>query len=93
MTDPIPERRRGDAMLLKHVDERFDKLEKLLKSGFPNGDPVEHCKVHERYIKEAEERAEVRLAVKKSVFSSGIWLGLLTALIAIGSYFGLEIKR
>ena len=84
---------KANAELRQHVDQRFDALEELLKSGFPNGDPVEHRKVHEQHIKDATERAEVRLAVKKSVLSSGIWLFLLTAIVAIGSYFGIEVKK
>jgi hemerythrin len=75
--EPRPERRKTDH-LYKHIDDRFDALEKLIKSGFPDGDPEEHRKVHEARIKEAKDRAEVRLAVKKSLYSSGIWLAILT---------------
>ena len=75
--EPRPERRKTDS-LYKRIDDRFDALEKLIKSGFPDGDPEEHRKVHEGHIKEAKEREEVRLAVKKSLYSSGMWLAILT---------------
>ena len=77
----------------KRMDERFDALEKLIKSGFPDGNPEEHRKVHERYIKDAKEREEVRLAVKKSLYSSGIWLAILTLLAALASFFGIEVRK
>ena len=83
------ELRAGD----KRMDERFDALEKLIKSGFPDGNPEEHRKVHERHIKDAKEREEVRLAVKKSLYSSGIWLAILTLLAALASYFGIEVRK
>ena len=86
------ERRKTDT-LQKHMDDRFDALEKLIKSGFPEGDPEEHRKVHEGYIKEAKEREEVRMAVKKSLYSSGTWLAILTILAAVASYFGIEVRK
>ena len=94
-TDPptnARERSKTDT-LQKHMDERFDALEKLIKSGFPEGDPEEHRKVHEGYIKEAKEKEEVKLAVKKSLYSSGIWLAILTILAALASYFGIEVRK
>ena len=94
-TDPptnARERRKTDT-LQKHMDDRFDALEKLIKSGFPEGDPEEHRKVHEGYIKEAKEREEVRMAVKKSLYSSGTWLAILTILAAVASYFGIEVRK
>ena len=88
----IPDRHRSDGFQ-QHVDERFDALEKLIKSGFPEGNPEEHRKVHEGYIKEAKEREEVRMAVKKSLYSSGTWLAILTILAAVASYFGIEVRK
>ena len=61
-TDPptnARERRKTDT-LQKHMDDRFDVLEKLIKSGFPEGDPEEHRKVHEGYIKGPLEREHCR---------------------------------
>ena len=88
-----PRERRKTDTLQKHMDDRFDALEKLIKSGFPDGDPEEHRKVHEGYIKEAKEREEVRMAVKKSLYSSGTWLAILTILAAVASYFGIEVRK
>ena len=88
----ILDRRRSDKFQ-QHMDERFDALEKLIKSGFPDGNPEEHRKVHERRIKEAREREEVKLAVKKSLYSSGIWLAILTLVAALASYLGIEVRK
>lgn len=96
-TPPTPgerlERRKSDELFRQHMDDRFDALEKLIKSGFPGGDPEEHRKVHEGHIKEAKEREEVRLAVKKSLYSSGAWLMIITIAAAVASYFGIEVRK
>ena len=55
----MPDRRSSDRFQ-QHMDERFDALEKLIKSGFPDGNPEEHRKVHERYIKGAKGREKRR---------------------------------
>ena len=86
------DRRRSDGFQ-KHMDERFDALEKLIKSGFPDGNPEEHRKVHQRRINETKQKEEVKLAVKKSLYSSGIWLALLTLVAALASYFGIEVRK
>ena len=44
----------------------------------PDGNPEEHRKFYERYIKGAKEREEARFAVKKFLYSSGIWSAILT---------------
>ena len=94
MTEPTPQtERRNNTELRKHFDARFDQLEALIKSGFPDGDPASHRRAHEQRIKEAAEKAEVRLAIKKSVLSSGVWLALLTIAVAVGSYFGIDLKK
>ena len=85
--------RRSSDKFQQHMDERFDALEKLIKSGFPDGNPEEHRKAHEQRIKEAKEKEEVRLAVKKSLYSSGIWLALLTLVAALASYLGIEVRK
>lgn len=97
MSSPEPQvgsrdRRKGDTPQ-QHIDERFDKLERLMRSGFPDGNPDEHRLVHERYIKEAKEREEVRLAVKKSLYGSAVWLAILTIIGALASYFGIEVRK
>ena len=44
----------------------------------PDGNPEEHRKFYERYIKGAKEREEARFAVKKFLYSSGIGFAILT---------------
>ncbi len=55
-----------------HFDRRIDDMLTTFKSGFPNGDPVEHRKVHESYIEEAKERAELWHELRKRVLSGGV---------------------
>lgn len=72
---------RGRRDQREHFDKRIDEMLDTFKSGFPNGDPVEHRKVHESYIEEAKERAELWHELRKKVLSGGV----LAALGVIGS--------
>ena len=76
-----------------HFDARMDELTALLKSGFPNGDPVEHRKVHENYIKDASDRAELMKSIRdKSI--TGIFLSLGSfVLLAIWELFKSEVRK
>ncbi len=67
-------------------------LSDLIKSGFPNGDPVEHRKVHDKYIQEAKDRHEFRQKVKAGFAQSFIWLVFLFVVAAIANYLGVSIK-
>ena len=55
----------------EHFDKKIDDLIKMVQSGFPDGDPVEHRKVHESYIKEAKERAEMYRSMRDRLLSGG----------------------
>ena len=70
------------------VGNKFEELEELIKSGFPNGDPVSHCKVHEGLITKAEERR----AFWKSVFEKIATGAIYTAVIAVATAVWTWIK-
>ena len=55
----IPDRRRSDKFQ-QHMDERFDALEKLIKSGFPDGNPEEHRKFTNGIPKEKRRDLQLR---------------------------------
>lgn len=56
----------------EHFDKLIDEMLSLFKSGFPEGDPVEHRKVHESYIREAKERAELWRGMRMKLLSGGV---------------------
>ena len=66
--------------IIKHFDSRFDTLEKMIRDGFPHGDPRGHREVHEGQI----ERANTRKALWKSVWEKLVGGTVITALIFIG---------
>ena len=79
--------------LREHIDDRFDRLTELVESGFPGGDPVEHRKVHEGYIKDAKARTELREAVIKQVLTGAVW-GTLVLLAGLAwTAFKNEVKK
>ena len=71
-----PERRRNKATIndpiKDHFDKRFDDLEALIRSGFPDGDIDGHRRAHEQVIKAAESRAKLWNAAAEAVIKSGV---------------------
>ena len=65
---------------------RFDKLEALLKSGFPGGDPEEHRRYHDEVIDFMRERRELWRAIRDKTLTALLWSGLLTLGSAIYHY-------
>ena len=63
------------------VDRKLCDLEKLIRSGFPDGDPPGHCRVHEQYIVDAKDRKETRRSLFHNVLNA-IGLG---AVILMGN--------
>ena len=55
-----------------HFDAKLDELIKLIRSGFPNDDPVEHRKVHESYIRESKERSDMYKSLRDRLLSGGV---------------------
>lgn len=67
----------------EHFDAKLEELSNLFKSGFPGGDPVEHRKVHESYIREAQERSAMWKSFREKLISGGTlgFLGVVGGLI------------
>ena len=68
------------------LNTRFDKLEALLKSGFPGGDPEEHRRYHDEVIDFMRERRELWRAIREKTLTALLWSGLLTLGSAIYHY-------
>ena len=68
------------------LNARFDKLEALLKSGFPGGDPDEHRRYHDEVIDFMRERRELWRAIREKTLTALLWSGLLTLGSAIYHY-------
>ena len=68
------------------LNTRFDKLEALLKSGFPGGDPDEHRRYHDEVIDFMRERRELWRAIREKTLTALLWSGLLTLGSAIYHY-------
>lgn len=68
------------------LNTRFDKLEALLKSGFPGGDPEEHRRYHDEVIDFIRERRELWRAIREKTLTALLWSGLLTLGSAIYHY-------
>lgn len=79
--------------LMEHMDASKRELEDLIKSGFPEGDPTSHRKVHEKYIKDAEDRAEFYKNLKESTVKGIVWCLVLFIGNAIWHYIQNEVRK
>lgn len=63
--------------LREHVDARFDELERLIKSGFPDGDLESHRKQHEGVIAQQAERAAMWRSIREKTAAGAVWSVLI----------------
>lgn len=82
----------GRRIMASHIDDRFDALEKLIESGFPEGDLTTHRKVHEGYIKDAADRAALFRAVREQIVKGLTWALLLLIGSAVWEHLARSIK-
>ena len=101
-TQQQPERRKaavthedleeGRKFMAAHFDDRFDALEKLIREGFPNGDPRSHREVHEGYIKDAADRAALWKSIRDKLITSAVYAGALLIASAVWEHITSTIK-
>ena len=73
----------GRKVMIAHFDDRFDALENLIKSGFPNGDPRKHCEVHEGFIADAADKRALWKSVREKTLTGGVYSALGFLLLAV----------
>ena len=78
---------------LRDFSLRLDVLEKKIESGFPLGDPIEHRKVHEQYIKDAAERASLWKSLREKTITGIIWAGLILLSTSLWEYLKTLVKQ
>ena len=97
---PFKERRKNphepiesyQAVIRQHFDERFDSLEKTLKSAFPNGDLEGHRRAHETVIAMADDRARLWKTVLEKTISGSIWAAVVLLAMALWEFIKDRIK-
>lgn len=63
--------------LKQYIDTQLSAIHSRIDSGFPCGDPIEHRKVHEQYIKDAVERASLWKSIREKTITGIIWACLI----------------
>lgn len=53
--------------------EEFAKLNALIRSGYPDGDPVGHRLAHEEDIRSAKRWSALKASVMEKVVTGGVW--------------------
>lgn len=75
------------------MDEGFERVCTLIRSGFPDGDPAEHRKAHEQMIAAHRERADFYRDLRKQLAGKGVLALVGVLLIALWHYAGDMIRR
>lgn len=70
----------------KFLNARFDALETLLKSAFPDGDPLRHKAYHDEVMEFMKERRELWKAIREKTLSGLLWSMMLTGGAAFWHY-------
>jgi hypothetical protein len=91
--DRIAAHQKENEGVVKEIHQRFDNLEKLIKAGFPHGDPDSHRRVHEQYIVEATEREKMLKGAKQKVFEMTLWGALVIMVTAVWEYFRVHVNK
>lgn len=61
-------------------------------AGFPNDDAAAHRRVHEHYIKEAQDRDAMVRGTKHKVLELTVWAGVLLMANAVWDYIKAHLK-
>lgn len=77
---------------ISDILKKLTELEALIKSGFPNGDPLTHCRVHESYIKEAQDRQELATRAKHRIWDMGVGGVVIVLGTALWDYIRNHLK-
>ena len=83
----------GRKTMTDHFDERFDDLERVLRDGFPGGNPAKHREVHEGFMQEAADARALWKSVKEKSITSGVWAGLGLLLLAVWEYLKVSVHK
>ncbi len=77
---------------LNSIGDQLKAITDLIRSGFPDGDPATHRRVHEGYIKQAQERNQVWVNVKTKLIEASLWGVLIFVAAAIWDSFRAHVK-
>ena len=75
------------------VGNKFSELEELIRAGFPYGDPVAHCKVHEGLITKAEERRAFWKSVAEKIATGAIYTAVIAVATAVWTWIKSEAHK
>ena len=70
----------------KMINQRFDALEALIKSGFPGGDPSEHRRYHDEVIEFMRERRELWKSIREKTLTALFWSMIVAGGTAVWQY-------
>ena len=67
----------------RHMDTRFQELQNLIKSGFPNGDPIKHREMHEELLRQLLDRRELWKSIREKTITGAVYSALIFIALAV----------
>lgn len=71
----------------EYFNTHFIRLEELIRDGFPGGDTRAHREVHERYIKEAADRAALMKSIREKLVTAAVYAVAVLVGTALWQHF------
>lgn len=65
-----------DSRLTRHIAEETQKFHEMMNNAFPNGDAHGHRVAHEAFLREMEDRHELRKALIEKLVTGGVWTAI-----------------
>lgn len=85
--------RERDAALNHHMAAQFEKMTSTFLSAFPNNDPGEHRRAHEREIANAAGWEKMRADVISKLMTGGVWALMAWVAMAVWEYFRTGVHK
>lgn len=77
----------------EYINTKITELEGMIRAGFPGGDPVAHCAVHQGYIDEAAERRAFWKSVFEKIATGAIYAAVVAVAMATWQWIKSEATR
>ena len=76
-----------------YFNAHFERLEKKIEDGFPEGNTTKHREVHERYIAQAADREALWKSIREKVLTGAVYAALIAVLTAVWQYIKADIHK
>lgn len=85
--------RAHESEIVRQMDSRFAELTDLVRSAFPEGDPLGHRRSHEREIEAAKGWEKLKADMLAKVLTGGVWAAIAWLALITFEAIKQEVKK